>query len=102
MKLLFQRQICGHCSLPNFVLHVTSHADVKHHNYPSGGQVAAFGKGGVLHLLFRITGRRIAAFTLLQMCRLFYLKGATEDGRNSSKTARVGSGVLVMKMSSAP
>ena len=34
-----------------------------------------FGKGGILH--FRETGRHIAAFTLEQMCRLFYLKRAS-------------------------
>ena len=35
---------------------------------------AAFGKGGILHLGFRRTGRHFAALTLEQMCRLFYLK----------------------------
>ena len=37
----------------------------------------AFGKGGILHLRFRKTGRHIAFLTLEQMCRLFYLKRAT-------------------------
>ena len=37
----------------------------------------AFGKGGILRLHFRKTGRDIAVFTLQQMCRLFYLKRAT-------------------------
>ena len=45
--------------------------------YPSGGQVEAFGKGGMLHLPFRETGQHIAVFTLQQMCHLFYLKGAS-------------------------
>ena len=39
---------------------------------------AAFGKGGTLRLGFRKTGRHIAALTLEQMCRLFYLKRANE------------------------
>ena len=34
----------------------------------------AFRKGGILHLGYRKTGRHIAALTLAQMCRLFYLK----------------------------
>ena len=38
----------------------------------------AFGKGGILHLGFRKTGRHIAAFTLEQMCHLFCLKRALE------------------------
>ena len=42
VKLLFWRQSHCHCSLPNFVLHISSHV------YPSGGQVAAFGKGAIL------------------------------------------------------
>ena len=33
VKLLFWRQICCHCSSPNFVLHVTSHV----YAHPSGG-----------------------------------------------------------------
>ena len=37
---------------------------------------AAFGKGGILRLRFRKTRQQIAAFTLEQMCRLFYLKMA--------------------------
>ena len=36
----------------------------------------AFGKGGILRLCFRKTGRHIAVLTLEQMCRLFYLKRA--------------------------
>lgn len=40
--------------------------------------VAAFGKGGISHLPFRKTGRHIAAFTLEWMCRLFYLKMASD------------------------
>ena len=39
---------------------------------------AAFGKGGILRLRFRKTGRHIAALTLEQMCRLFYLKRARD------------------------
>ena len=38
---------------------------------------AAFGKGGILRLCFRKTGWHIAALTLEQMCRLFYLKRAS-------------------------
>ena len=60
-------------SLSNFVLHVMSHVYAN----PSGSQIAAFGKRGILHLRFRKTVRHIAAFTLHQMCCLFYLKGAT-------------------------
>ena len=37
----------------------------------------AFGKEGILHPRLRKTGRHIAAFTLLQVCHLFYLKGAS-------------------------
>ena len=74
VKLLFWRQIHCQCSLHNFVLHVMSHV----YAYLSGGQVAAFGKGGILHLPFRKTRWHIAAFALQQMCHLLYLKGATE------------------------
>ena len=64
------RQIRCHCSQPNFELHVTSR-----HVFTSTS-VAAFGKGGILHLRFRKTGRDIAALTLEQICCLFYLKRA--------------------------
>ena len=57
-------------SLPSFVL------DVRHMFTPTS--VAAFGKGGILHLHFRKTGRHIVALTLEQMCNLFYLKRATD------------------------
>ena len=40
---------------------------------------AAFGKGGILRLGFRETGRHIAALTLEQMCRLFYLKRGSDS-----------------------
>ena len=40
---------------------------------------AAFGKGGILRLHFRKTGRQIDALTLEQMCRLFYLKRACDS-----------------------
>ena len=40
---------------------------------------AAFGKGGILHLGFRKTGWHIAVLTLEQMCRLFYIKRATDS-----------------------
>ena len=65
VKLLFWRQIQCHCSQPNFELHVMPTSE------------AAFGKGGILRLGFRKTDWHIAALTLEQMCRLFYLKRAT-------------------------
>ena len=41
--------------------------------------VATFGEGGILRLHFRKTGRHIAAFTLEQMCHLFYLKRVSDS-----------------------
>ena len=41
--------------------------------------VVAFGKGGILHLHFRKIRRHIAALTLEQMCRLFYLKRGSDS-----------------------
>ena len=70
VTLLFWRQIWpASLFTPNFVLHVTSRLHLP--------QWRLFGKEGILHLPFRETRRHIAAFTLLQMCHLFYLKGAT-------------------------
>ena len=66
VKLLFWRQIRCHCSQSNLKLHATSHV----YAYLRGG----FGKGGILRLGFRETGRHIAALTLEQMCCLFTLK----------------------------
>ena len=54
---------------------------------------AAFGKGGILRLRFRKTGRHTAALTLEQMCSLFYLKRATGCPRFAW-----GSQDLVMQM----
>ena len=89
VKLLFLRKMYCLCSLPNFVLHVTSHV----YTYLSAGQVAAFGKGGVLHLCFRKTGQHIAASTLQQMCHLFYLKGACkrQNGAAADREATLSS-----------
>ena len=55
------------------MLHITSQVYV----YPSGGQVPAFleKKEYYISVLERQT-RHTEAFTLLQMCCLFYLKGA--------------------------
>ena len=66
VKLLLWGQIQCHLSQPNFELHVTF----------TPTSETAFGKGGILGLGFRKTGQQIAAFTLEQMCRLFYLKRA--------------------------
>ena len=49
---------------------------------------AVFGKGGILRLGFRKTGRHIAVFTLEQMCRLFYLK--TANVRPTIKWVQIG------------
>ena len=51
----------------------------------------AFGKGGILRLGFRKTGWHIAALTLEQMCRLFYLKRATEYLTGRPQFVRMGS-----------
>ena len=71
VKLLFWRQICCHRSQPNLVLHVTSHV----YAYLSGG----FWKRRNIMPPFRKTRRHIAALTLEQMCRLFYLKRAYDS-----------------------
>ena len=54
---------------------------------PQGG----FGKGEILRLGFRKTGWHIAALTLEQMCRLFYLKRATEYLTGRPQFVRMGS-----------
>ena len=50
---------------------------------------AAFRKGGTLRLGFRKTGRHIAALTLEQMCRLFYLKRAIVMGESTLSYERM-------------
>ena len=68
VKLLFWRQIC--CQLFTAQLRASRHITCL--RLPQ----RAFGKGGILRLGFRKTGRHIAALTLEQMCCLFYLKRA--------------------------
>ena len=52
-----------------------------HHMFTATSE-AAFGKGEILRLRFRKTGRHIAILTLEQMCRLFYLKRAIQSGNS--------------------
>ena len=47
---------------------------------------AAFGKGGILRLHFRKTGRHMAVLTLEQMCRLFCLKSAADRSNEQTKS----------------
>ena len=77
VKHLFWRQI--HSTLCFTSLHMLTPCPV-----------AAFGKGGILRFPFRKTRRHIAALTLEQMCRLFYLKRATVvfQHRISSKSCQ--------------
>ena len=62
------------CFTVHAQLHASHHVTCLH---LSGSQV--LGKEGILHLPFRKTKRNIAAFILLQMSRLIYLKGDIES-----------------------
>ena len=50
---------------------------------------AAFGKGGILRLRFRKTGRHTAVLTLEQMCHLFNLKRATKYKTDTGLTIQI-------------
>ena len=57
-------------------VHTPTSSFTSHHMFTPTSEVA-FRKEGTLCLSFRKIGQHIAALTLEQMCRLFYLKRAT-------------------------